>query len=274
MQTRSRAAAAALLALLALGPWHAATACTVSSARGLRWPGDSHLIALPTGRMVSAARGLPPALARVGPKRSYHDRISTPREWRWWRGRLQVGSRRLRNAFRLGPPYGQVARIERVGGPDSGRVVAALAQSGGEVVVVRWLLTAACGDALSESREPWLAPGERVFMTAVLRDQAGWVDGRPTFDIRSAAFPYRERPSWGDASRAEPWLSLEEYWRLYEALPAHAELERDSAAALAPLRAWARLHQELVSYPLVRREVDLAARYAESLTRPSGPNRR
>lgn len=265
MPIRACVMASALLGLLTLAPLHTAAACSLSSAHGVRWPGESHLIGIPTAVMVNAARGLPPALARVGPERSYHDRISTPRQWTWWRWRFKAGWRRLRNAVGLGPPYGQVVRLERVGGPDSLRVLAAIAQSGGEGVLVNWDLAASCLDVLSEKRETFLVPGERVFMTAALRDPAGWVDGRPTFDLRSTESPYAGRLRWyQDGSLAEPALALEKFWELYEALPAHGALLRDSAAALVPLRAWERANRELLGHPHVRREFDQLARYAQS----------
>jgi hypothetical protein len=225
--------------------------------------------------MVSAARGLPRELARVGPEVFYEDRIRAPSEWRWWRMRFQRLWVRLRNAFRPGPPYGQVVRVERVGGPDSLRVLAALTQSGGEAVLVDWLLTGSCTTGLRESRQPWLVPGERVFVTATLRGQAGWVDGRPTFDVRATEFPYSGRPHWFPNGRlGEPGLSLDEYWRLYEALPAHRELELGSATALAPLQAWQRAHPELMTHPRVRRELEAAGWHAWNAPEQNRPNRR
>ena len=274
MPIRVRAAAAALLALLAFGPWHAAAACSLTGFRGVRRPGESHLIALPTDRVVSAARGMPPHLARLGPERSPLDRIRAPGEGWWWRRRFRALWGRVRDAFRPDLPYGQVVRLERLGGPDSLQVLAALARSGGEAVLVHWALTAGCGTALSESLRPWLPAGERVFIAAALRDEVGWVGGRPTFDVGAGEYPYRERsPSRREESRAEPRLSIEEYWDLYEALPAYRELEQDSAAALAPLRAWSRAHPELASHPLVRGEISQAEGYADMLPRLRGRRR-
>jgi hypothetical protein len=48
---------------------------------------------------------------------------------------------------------------------------------------------------------------------------------------------------------------LAEYWELYETLPTYPQLERDTAAALAPMRAWVRAHPALAAHPAVQGSV-------------------
>ncbi|HYW07019.1 MAG TPA: hypothetical protein VE913_08695 [Longimicrobium sp.] len=169
-----------MLALLACAvPASEAHACSLFGGHGIRRPEATPLIALPTDRTLSAARSLPPDLARVGTMPPTSDYIRQPGRWWWWQDRMAHWWKRARNAFRPPLPYGQVVRLERVGGAHAARIRAALAASRGEAVLVRWDLRADCGIARSERREPWLNRGFRVFTTARLRAEAdGWAAGR------------------------------------------------------------------------------------------------
>lgn len=264
-----RSGPAALLFLLlaiAISTPGPAVACSLIGSHGVQRPDASHLIALPTGRMVSAPDALPPHLAEAA--REPAERV---RGWVGWKARLRLWWERVLDLFRPSLPYGQVVRVERFGGAEGERVRAALERSGGEAVLVRWTLRGDCGEALNPSREPWTRPGGRLFTTARLRAREGWVEGRPTLDVSSFDFPYPDRqPGHDDSGREVPGLRVADYWSLYEALPAHAVLRRDTAAALAPLRGWMRAHPQLARHPVARGELRQAESYAAFMASRSG----
>jgi hypothetical protein len=83
--------------------------------RGVRRPGEAHLIVLPAGRTLSAARGMPPefaCLARL-PELD-EDSLRLRGEWSFlWKARLM----RWLEVFRPKLPYGQVVRLERGAAP-------------------------------------------------------------------------------------------------------------------------------------------------------------
>lgn len=221
------------------------------------------MIAAPTQRMVSAARGVPPHLANLPDDGHWTDHGFIPNSRFWWKEKLKWQAERVRDLFRPSLPYGQIVRVERMGGTGDARVRAALARSGGEAVLVFWALRANCGTALSRWRKPRLTEPQRVFTVAWLRRENGWVDGRPTFDVSAGEFPYRDQVPWPDhARRRVRGIRVTEYWSLYETLPARAALLRDTAAALAPLREWVRAHPALARNPVTLGEVDQAERWA------------
>ena len=251
------------LLLVAAGA-DAGSACSFSGARGMRRPASSHLIVAPTPRMVSAARGLPPHLATVPPEGHWTDIGWIPGSWFWWKEKTKRELRRVRDAFRPSLPYGQIVRIERFGGTGSRRLRTVLARNGGEAVLVFWALGASCGTELSARREPRITNTRRAFLLAELRGESGWVDGRPTFDVPAQEFPYRDREPWPDATgRRVPGIPAVEYWSLYQALPMPDALRRDTAAALAPLRAWVRSRPALARHPVILAELSQARSYAQ-----------
>jgi hypothetical protein len=222
------------LALAAL-PARAA-ACSLSAGRPFRHPARTHLIVRATPDMVSAARGLPPALARLRAPRELDQWLTRPLELWWWRAKWE----RLRDRFRPSLPYGQIVHVLRVGGPDSVQLREALTRSGGQAVLVRWGLAANCGTELNPSRAPVFAPGTEFFVTGGLRADSGWPDGRPTLDVMpagDATHHQRARPEGGP--RARPSLTLEAYWRMYEHMPEAGAYQADPARALAQVAAWA-----------------------------------
>jgi hypothetical protein len=258
-----------MLALLACAaPASETWACSLIGAHGVRRPEATYLIAFPTDRTLSAARALPADLAGVGPVPPTSSYVRQPWRWWWWKDWIAHAWKRARNAFHPPLPYGQVVRLERVGGAHAARIRAALGASRNEAVLVRWELGGDCGVTRSERREPWLNRGFQVFTTARLRAEAGWVGGRPTFDVTSFDFPYTEQYPWTDpGGRPIAALRLAEYWELYQTLPTLPQLERDTAAALAPLRAWVRSHPALAAHPLVHSEVMTATGRAEWVAR-------
>ena len=255
--------AVALAFVAALGLPSAASACSRSPYRGVRFPGHSHLVVMPGDRMVSAARGLPAEFAKLRPEPGMDEQIFRPRRWWWWKARLSRWLDRLRPKL----PSGQVVRVERAGGPDSLRLRTALPESRGDAIVVQWGTSSDCRTVLNRHRKPSLKPGQRVFVTARLRDEAGWVGGRPTFDQTSDDVLYWEREYWRSELGLAPRLTLAEFWTLYQALPPLDMLRVDTARALAQLRDWVREHPELMSREPVAGEVDMAGNFAQSSSR-------
>lgn len=260
-----RRTAILLAVLLAARP---AAACSLIGVYTVRPPGVSHLLVVPSGQTVSAARGLPPYLRRAERRRDLHEGLYSPRDGPWWRMQARKLGRRIREVFRPALPYGQVVRLERVGGADSARVQAALARSRGEAVLVRWDLAANCGPVRSENRAPWLRPGTRTFITAQLRPRRGWVRGRPTFDVQAHNYPYPRHGLAGWSTPVEPAaLPVETFWSLYALLPPTTYQVPDTAAVFRGLGAWERANPAAARHPdaravleMVRHEVRISAR--------------
>jgi hypothetical protein len=258
--------------LLVAASADAGSACSISGARGMRRPEASHLIIAPTPLMVSAARGLPPHLASLPPEPHWTDIGRIPGGWFWWKEKTKREMRRVRDAFRPPLPYGQIVRIERIGGAGSRRLRTVLPRNGGEAVLVFWALGSSCGTELSTRREPRITQTPRAFLRAELRGKRGWVDGRPTFDVAAYEFPYRDREPWPDETRRRvPGIPATEYWSLYQALPTPDALRRDTAAALAPLRSWVRSRPALARHPVILAEVDQARNWSERAANGSLP---
>jgi hypothetical protein len=143
-----------------------------------------------------------------------------------------------------GAMHGQVARMERAGGPDAAR----LPDGAGRVVLVPW----GCGDDFvarpwTESAR-WVQPGLRGVFWGVLRPRDQWVDGLPTLDLAEPLEqPYRIDPEeW--AGEPDPPIDADQAFALLQVLPSRAAFLADPEAAIQPLLAW------------VRREPALAAR--------------
>jgi hypothetical protein len=246
-----------LLALLLMADARPAAACSLIGVYTVRPPEWSHLIAVPSGQMVSAGRGLPTHLRRAERRRDPEEGLYSPRNGPWWRLQARKVGRRVREAFRPALPYGQVVRLERAGGADSARVRAALARSRGEAVLVRWDLGASCNPVRSELRTPWLRPGTRTFITAQLRPRRGWVRGRPTFDVQAHNYPYPFHALSGRGIPVEPGkLPVETFWSLYALLPPTTYQVRDTAAVFRPLDAWERANPAAARHPDARTLLD------------------
>ena len=245
---------APIAAALLGSPRHSA-ACTIDSAPYARMPYHSHLIVVPTGRLVSSAGRLPPRFARVRAPRGFEETIWQPGSRWWWKAHITRWFRRLRDR----PPYGQVARLEYVGGAGSSRVGNAR-----DVVLVSWSTASMCGPALRQERTPALAVNERLFLTATLRDTVHWISGLPTFDMGTDHFSHFDREHRkGPIDRARQRMRAHEVLSAYEALPAYEALRyQESAAALAPLRAWARSHPTLADQHPAQRMIAKATEFA------------
>jgi hypothetical protein len=241
------------VALLA-SPRHSA-ACTMDPAPYARMPHHSHLVVVPTGRLVSSAGRLPRRFANVRAPRGFEETIWQPgRRW-WWEARITRWFGRLRDR----PPYGQVARLEYVGARGTSRI-----GNAHDVVIVRWSTSSTCGPALRLERTPALAAGERLFLTATLRDTAHWISGLPTLDMATEHFSHYDREHWNaPIDRARRRMRARDVLAAYEALPAFDALRyQESAAALAPLRAWARSHPALADQYPAQRMIAKATQFA------------
>ncbi len=154
--------------------------------------------------------------------------------------------------------YGQVVRIERIGGAHAEVLREHFARSSSrEVILVPWDYDAGCKTSLWPGSTRWIKRDRPGFFTVTLRPQEYWVGGRPTFDAFMAAlepYPHGEFYRHGyrgtDALKTGPSLSAEEYYTLYEALPDGEEFRRDPREATKALRQWKREHPALArKYP-------------------------
>lgn len=250
------------LALLALAP-PAGWACELEPGRGVRRPAETALLADAMALMLPAGRALPPYLARAQTltelDRERQRRAPAPP---WWERLRRSVRRALSGAVASDDtptpvadsiPYGQVVRVRGLTGRDSAHVARALQRTGGEAVVVHWLLGGDCGPIRNESRTAFLTPGEPMFAIGRLRADSGWVGVRPTFDLlpgRSGVRPL----AWPDSLGPRPpererWrLGPADYFELYRRLPWQDSLPADTTEALAPLRAWLARHPALRVY--------------------------
>lgn len=243
-----------------------ARACELEPGQGMRRGGDVPLLGTATATMVPAARGVPVDLAAASAANDAAARARTPavrpawwrRVWSW----LSDHSAPQTGAASPSRPFGQVVQIQRVGGPDSASLELALQRSGGEAVLVRWLLAGDCGPMRDSTRTAFLPPGATVFAIGRLRPVAGWVGDRPTFDLPaggSAARPLVQHPS---ATERPRWLlPPADYFELYRRLPRQDSLPADTASALKPLRAWLASHPALREYQEATWELDAVKGY-------------
>jgi hypothetical protein len=236
-------------------------ACSIDPRPGVRFPDRSALIIVPTILIVSAARNLPHRLADATRLRESDEVIWHPgRRW-WWQSRLTRWFKQLRDR----PPYGQVATLERVEGPDSAQVAHAVAAGRRDVIIVPWSLDGTCRPALRTRRAPAFEAGDRLFLTATLRDTVGWIGGRPTFDVTSSHFVYSEsRHGHPASSTSAVPLTADEVMSAYAALPSYDALRQqpDPSLAMAPLRTWMRRNASLATRPPAYRMIENANAYA------------
>ena len=230
-------------------------ACSYDAAPFARMPRHAYLIIVPTSRLVSSAGRLPPRFANLHAPRAFDEDLWQPGRLWWWQARITRWFHRLRDR----PPYGQVARLEHVGGKGSPQLARTR-----HVVIVSWNTSSTCGDELRPARTPALPVDERLFLTATMRDSTHWISGLPTFDMAIDHFSHYDR-DYGKppADRRQQHMGAREVLSAYEALPAYEDLRhQESAAALAPLRAWARAHPTLAAQDPAQRMIANATRFA------------
>jgi hypothetical protein len=137
---------------------------------------------------------------------------------------------------------GQVVRLERVRGWSAARIGTEPRRG----VVVAWDLGSAC-ERLAPHRALGFRPADRVFLEVGPRPERAWVRAMPTFDVhvplhRYVPAEYGHRPGeawWRGLLRRRP-ISVDEYLRMYEALPMRRQWEADPESASRRVYRWAR----------------------------------
>lgn len=138
-----------------------------------------------------------------------------------------------------GPIFGQVVRVERIGGAGA----AALPLGTKRVVLVPWGYGADCRTTRWAESAHWVEPGERGLFWAGLRPREQWVDGLPTLDVgQPYQLPYPQRADEGDP---DSLMTVEQGFELIDLLPLWDEFEADPEAARQPLLRWARANPDL-----------------------------
>lgn len=136
-----------------------------------------------------------------------------------------------------GPVYGQVVRVERLGGTQ------ALPPGTDRVVLVPWGYGGDCRPRRYNRSAVWAQPGQRGLFWAGLRPREQWVDGLPTLDVTQPFhLPYPHRVYADDG---EGVMSVDQAFDLIELLPLWDELQADAEAALQPVLRWGRENPEL-----------------------------
>ncbi|HWK88702.1 MAG TPA: hypothetical protein VNP72_01855, partial [Longimicrobium sp.] len=102
-------------------------------------------------------------------------------------GHVEYGpDRSERNAPPRGGIYGQVVRVERLGGEAAG-----IPAGADRVVLVPWGYDAGCRTTRWHGSAAWIEPGLRGLVWAGLREREQWVDGVPTLDVHNTyQLPY------------------------------------------------------------------------------------
>lgn len=126
--------------------------------------------------------------------------------------------------------YGQVARVERVGGVGAAMLPAAMER----VVLVPWEVDNLCRTTRWALSARWVQPGIRALFTAIPRPREHWAGGLPTFDLYSA---FHAPPDSGDQALV---LSVDQLFGLLERLPLGPELAADPEGAYRPVLEWLR----------------------------------
>ena len=139
----------------------------------------------------------------------------------------------------------QVVRLGRVHGRTAPRTGVAPRPG----VVVSWGLGSAC-ERLAPHRALGFRPGDRVFLETGTRPVSARARGMPTFDVHASLHRYvpaeygRRR---GEPPLRQPPLSVDEYLRMYQAMPTHRQWEANPEAASRSLDRWARENPGLAS---------------------------
>ena len=231
-----------------------------------RWTGYG--LTLVAGLMVATASspGAPPVLCSVFTHGRLPDTTSTyllakamPDTVATGAGAVEpAGGPGHTGAGRTRTVYGQLVRVERLGGADSATVAGVLAErSDSTVVLVPWDYDPSCRPTFWNGSARWVPVGEEgAFRKARLRPPAQWVDGTPTFDVFLAALePYplglrhrREAERAEDRDRGRR-LTAGEYYELYSALPPSHLVNGRPDAALALVADWERRNPDLPAVP-------------------------
>jgi|SRR5712664_4713090 len=144
------------------------------------------------------------------------------------------------------PVFGQLVRLDRVGGFGQDKIQRYLASGRRDALLIPWGYQANCSPVLWEASARWVNPGAVGFFLAQLRPDSEWIGGRPTFDIGAAwhqPYPQGEFLKYDrERNDSSQELTVSELWDLYETLPSPELLETNAARAIEPTRQWARAH--------------------------------
>ena len=153
--------------------------------------------------------------------------------------------------------YGQLVRLDTLGGASADQVREALRRQGlRDVLVVPWDYDPGCEPTYWNGSAQWVEEGLVGFYKLKLRPQKQWHDGRPSFDAFAADLqPYphgpffREGYKGTDALRRRASLDAREMFQLYQVLPIWTKAKLDTQA-LQPMERWARENPGLAGkYP-------------------------
>jgi hypothetical protein len=162
------------------------------------------------------------------------------------------------SAGRSRPIFGQVIRVDRLGGADSAVLEGAFARLGArQVVVVPWDYGPDCRAVIWGRSFRWVESREPGFYRLRARPVGESVSGRPVLDaFRADLEPYPhgiffQRGYRGTAAvRTGPALTPAEYFTFYSALPSSTLVREKPQEARAILEAFQRTHPELAAkYP-------------------------
>ncbi len=146
--------------------------------------------------------------------------------------------------------FGQIVRVSRYGGYASDTLSAVLGSGEREAVLVPWGYDPACQVTPWKDSFVWTQPGEEGLFKAWMRAPDRWVEGRPTFDVRSVTHTPYPHAFWFElgAERIESWLSPEKLFELLDARPVWTATEGLSVSDVSRLQAWRRVNPDLESF--------------------------
>ena len=159
---------------------------------------------------------------------------------------------------RARPVFGQVIRVDRLGGADSAALEMAFGRLGQrEVVVVPWDYGPDCRPVIWGRSFRWVQSPAPGFYRLRARPAAASVNGRPVLDaFRADLEPYPHgifflRGYRGtDAAHADGALTPAEYLTFYSALPSYPAARENREEARVALDALERRYPDLISrYP-------------------------
>lgn len=142
--------------------------------------------------------------------------------------------------------YGQRVQADRFGGADGVRLARAFRRNGSRVVlIVPWGYDAACKTTYWNGSARWIRLRDPGMFVLMLRPEAQWAKGIPTFDAFMAdlePYPhgrfYQREERGTEALKTMPSLSAAEYFELYRALPQRETIRTNPAAARQALDQW------------------------------------
>ena len=157
--------------------------------------------------------------------------------------------------------YGQLVRVDTLGGVQAGDVRNAFGRRGSrEVLIVPWDYDAGCEPTYWTGSARWVTPDLSGFYTVTPRPRREWVEDIPTFDAFSADLePYphgaffRAGYRGTDALKTSPSLDARELFGLYNVLPVWEDIRHRDSTAFERVFEWARDNPELAArYPAQR----------------------